>query len=110
MKEDFDLTEFTKQTCCKEFNKLGKLVTNSKQKVFAKRLSITTNGDEQVSYFILFHENKPYDFIGPQSNREPSLSLKLHKVTQSVFDNYLKYLQTKKTLYFTMLNRSYMNA
>lgn len=87
------------------FNKVGKEVSLSDEKVFAK-ITESRNG---ISYYINTHNNQIYDPLGVNANRERYLETKLKKVSKDTFDFYLIYLQTNNSIYLTRANRRFIN-
>lgn len=93
------------------YNKLGLPVSSTKEKHFAQYTSkdIGKNA-RQTKYYILTHNNAPYDPYGPDGHREPYLKLELKSVPKQAFDFYLMYLKTRNSLYITRTQRSYING
>tara|TARA_B100000085_G_C18104640_1_gene334617 strand:- start:212 stop:496 length:285 start_codon:yes stop_codon:yes gene_type:complete len=80
--------------------------TTDEKIAFAKEVDGLEKGS---NYYILTHNNYPYDPQGPDSNREKSLSLKLRPTNESAFSYYTKYLNTRNTLHYTRTLRSFLN-
>jgi hypothetical protein len=93
------------------YNKLGSLIDNDDdQKIFAQSLCISIdNNTKQNKYLVLTYKNQLYDPYGTDSHREKSLELKLKNVNKDTFSYYLRYLQTKNSLYMTRANRSFID-
>ena len=93
----------------KVYNKNGDIANNN-EKVFAREITTTLeNGGTQRKYFIMTYNNTPYDPYGIDSHREKNLELKLKNVNKDTFSYYIKYLQTKNSLYITRANRSFID-
>lgn len=80
--------------------------TEDENKAFAKEIS----GTQQQKYYILTHNNYPYDPQGPDSNREKNLNLKLRATNHIAFIAYTKYLNTRNSVHYTMTTRSFLNG
>lgn len=87
------------------FNKTGKEVSLSEEKVFAKII----DSNSGVSYYVNTYNNQIYDPLGINANRERYLDTKLKKVSKDTFDFYLIYLQTNNSIYLTRANRRFIN-
>lgn len=95
----------------KLYNRFGNEEVQSYQKAFASyEKTVFVNDVSRVVYKVLFLNNSLYDPLGPDSHRESSLELKLQSVNRETFENYLKYLRKKNSLYLTKANRSFINA
>lgn len=93
------------------YNKLGILAESSKEKCFAKHTSKNIGGGKnQTKYYILTHNNVPYDPNGPDSHREAYLKMDMKSVSKQTFDYYIMYLKTRNSLYMTRAQRSYING
>lgn len=88
------------------YNKSGREVATTKEKVFAKKITLE-NGN--ISYLICTHKNQIYDPMGMNSNREKYLDTKFKRVTKDTFDFYMIYLQTNNSIYLTRANRRFIN-
>jgi hypothetical protein len=104
-KEDF-IPEKFEQT----YNRSGQLSEN-KEKVFARYTEVNlSKGEKQQRYFIMTHNNIPYDPYGIDSHRERNLRTSLKTVSRQTFDYYILYLQTRNLLYMTRTQRSFING
>ena len=68
---------------------------------------ITT--DTSVNFFVKTFSGLLYDPYGPYSKRESVLDLKLKKVSQKTFNNYLDYLKTKNLKYLSIAQRGFID-
>lgn len=101
---DNDLSE-------EHYNKLGLPISTQKEKCFARFIiKDVGKGAKQSKYYIMTHNNIPYDPNGPDGHRELYLKLELKSVSKQTFDYYLMYLKTKNSLYMTRTQRSYING
>ena len=92
-------------------NKSGEVTISKNEKVFAKRLSSTTSNEEEINkYYILTHNNMPYDPYGIDSHREKNLNTVLRTTSKQVFDDYITYLKTKNRLYMTKTQRNFIHV
>lgn len=92
------------------YNRSGQLSEN-KEKIFARYTEIVlSKGDKQKRYFIMTHNNVPYDPLGIDSHRERNLRTELKTVSKQTFDYYLLYLKTRNILYMTRAQRSFING
>lgn len=93
------------------YNKLGLPLKSQKEKCFAQyTCKDIGKGAKQNKYYIITHNNLPYDPNGPDGHRELYLKLELKSVSKQTFDYYLMYLKTKNSLYMTRTQRSYING
>jgi hypothetical protein len=93
------------------YNKLGKLISENNEVIFAQMSSIQIdNKSTQNKFLVLVHNNKPYDPYGIDSHRESNLPLVLKAVNKETFTYYLKYLESKNSLYMTRAQRSFINV
>lgn len=99
----FEELEIKKET---DYNKCGKQVATSNEKVFAK---VVVNPKGTESYLICTYNNEIYDPMGINSNRERYLNTKLKLVSKDTFDFYMIYLQTNNSIYLTRANRRFIN-
>lgn len=100
----------TKPAINLSYNKSGSLIHNDDDKTFAQSLAINIDKKTiQNKYLILTYKNQPYDPYGIDSHREKNLELKLKNVNKDTFSYYIKYLQTKNSLYMTRANRSFID-
>lgn len=92
------------------YNQSGNLDSET-TKVFAKSLFIDLGDNKtQKRFFIRTYNNAPFDPNGPEARREIWNRTELKSVSQSTFDLYIKYLNTKNSLYMTRTQRSYING
>ena len=99
---------FTNQTNDQKFNKHGDIVSNDSEKIFAKSTASTThNGETIVKYYVLVHNNIPYDPYGIDSHREKNLQTTLRSTSKQAFEDYITYLKTKNRLYMTRTQRNF---
>lgn len=89
-----------------DYNKNGRQVTTSKEKVYAKSVT-SPNGN--VTYLICTYNNEIYDPMGMNANRERYLDTKLKRVSKDTFDFYMIYLQTNNSIYLTRASRRFIN-
>jgi hypothetical protein len=109
--ESFSKEDFVLKTQEDLFNKFGDTPAGEKDKVFAKYTKATLgNGAFQKKYYVLTHNNAPYDPTGIDSHRESTLNMQLKSVSQTTFDNYVLYLKTKNPIYMTKAQRSFING
>ena len=62
-----------------------------------------------TNYFIKTYAGSLHDPFGPYSKRESTLDLKLKKVSQKIFNNYIEYLRTKNLKYLTSAQRGFID-
>lgn len=92
------------------FDRFGEQTTD-KTKAFAKTLSSTVeNGDDIIKYYVITHNNVPYDPYGIDSHREKNLKTVLRSTSKQVFDDYITYLKTKNRLYMTRTQRNFIHV
>ena len=93
------------------FDDKGNNLTDEKEKVWAKSLSIDLGHDQfQHQYFIRTYNNIPLDPMGPESRRDIWRRTELKPVSQKTFDYYILYLRSKNGLYMTRAQRSFING
>ncbi len=86
-------------------------LTQEDQKIFAKFVDINLGqGKNQKQYYIRTYNNLPFDPIGPESRRDIWRRTELKQVNESAFSFYLRYLQTRNSIYMTKTQRSYING
>lgn len=61
------------------------------------------------SFFVKTYSSMLHDPYGPYSKRESVLDLKLKKVSEKTFNNYIQYLKTKNLKYFSMAQRGFID-
>ena len=83
------------------FNRSGRNLESSKEKVFGK--VVAKNGNSY--YYIRVHQSVPYDPMGTYAKREEYLQTKMEQVSKTTFDFYMLYLQTKNSIYMTKARR-----
>lgn len=106
-----DSTNINKDCSEEHYNKIGLPVVNTKEKCFARFTTKDVGkGAKQSKYYIMTHNNIPYDPNGPDGHRELYLKLELKSVSKQTFDYYIMYLKTKNSLYMTRTQRSYING
>lgn len=88
------------------YNKKG-VATEEEVNVFAKSIDGLEKGS---NYYILTHNNYPYDPYGADSTREKTLALKLRQTNKDAFQCYTKYLNTRNSLHFTLTLRNFLNG
>jgi hypothetical protein len=102
--------DFVTEKLEENYNRSGQLSEN-KEKVFARYTEISLpKGDKQKRYFIMTHNNVPYDPHGIDSHRERNLRTNLKTVSKQTFDYYILYLKTRNLLYMTRTQRSFING
>lgn len=102
--------DFASEKLEKSYNRSGQPSEN-KEKIFARYTEITlSNGEKQKRYFIMTHNNIPYDPHGIDSHRERNLRTSLKTTSKEAFDYYILYLQTRNLLYMTRTQRSFING
>jgi hypothetical protein len=93
------------------FDIKGYPLSDKDEKIFARALSIDIGKNKtQKQFFIRTYNNTPLDPLGPEARREIWIRTELKSVSQKTFDYYIKYLQTKNSLYMTRTQRSYING
>lgn len=87
------------------FDKNAKPTDNEKTG-FAKEV-VCVLGDDMISrqYFVLFDRGQIIDPFGIDSNKSTK-NTKYKKVSEDTFNNYLRYLKTKNSIYFTRARRT----
>lgn len=112
--DSFSKSDFVSNAEHVFFNKSGEEFNpneNLKEKVFGTFTKITLGNDAvQRKYFIVTHNNIPYDPSGIDSHRESTLNLRLKQVSQATFDSYVLYLKTRNPIYMTKAQRSFING
>jgi hypothetical protein len=99
---------FDNQINEQKFNRQGETIKNDSEKVFAKYVNNTThNGENIQKYYVLVHNNIPYDPYGTDSHRERTLQTTLRSTSKQAFDDYITYLKTKNRLYMTRTQRNF---
>jgi hypothetical protein len=95
----------------KIYNKNGDIASNN-EKIFAREIiTALENGGTQRKYFIMTHNNVPYDPYGIDSHREGrNLRIELKTSNKDSLYYYILYLKTRNSLYLTRTNRSFINA
>lgn len=66
----------------------------------------TDNGN---SFRIKTYASSLHDPFGPYSKRESTLDLKLKKVSEKTFKNYVEYLKTKNLKYLSLAQRGFID-
>lgn len=93
------------------FNIKGEIIQEQGEKVFSKALSIDLgNNQTQKKYFVRFFNNTPLDPFGPEARREIWNRTELKQVPPLTFENYNNYLLTRNKLFWTKVNRSFING
>lgn len=87
------------------FNKAGNQTTAQNEKFYAKM--VVKNGI--TAYSIKTYNGQLFDPQGTYSHREHLLETKMDTVSKDTFDFYMVYLSTRKGIYFTKAQRSYLN-
>lgn len=95
-----------KKSKTKHFNKVGALVKTEKEAVYAK---VLTNTSGSITYLIKCFQKQPFDPSGPYKAREKFIETKFEKVSKTVFDYYMMYLQTNNSIYMTKAQRRIIN-
>lgn len=84
------------------FDRHGNATTDKK---YCAEMIIVANNENKINYFIQTYGGTIYDPHGPYGKRESVLDLKLKKVSQKIFNNYIEYLKTKNLKYLTTAQR-----
>ena len=92
------------------YNRKGKPVSNSNDPVFAKAVEYDLGNTTKMRYFAATYAGTLYDPNGPYSNRERRINIELKSVTKNTFLSYVSYLETRKEIFFTKANRSFING
>lgn len=86
----------------KLFGRTGDEISlKDKTKAYAKE--VVSHG--KPTYYLKSYNNAPFDPLGSYANRETLLETTLKKVNREVFDNYLIYLKTHRSIYLTKAQR-----
>lgn len=105
---DQKISKTTKETL---FNLKGEITDDKDEKIFSKSLSIDLDDKKkQHKYFIRFFNNMPLDPFGPEAGREIWNRTELKSVSHLTFENYNNYLLTRNRIFFTKVNRSFING
>ena len=88
-----------------KFNKVGEKTTTENEKFYAKL--VVKNG--VAAYSIKTYNAQLFDPYGMYSTREFGLETKMESVHKDVFDLYMVYLNTRKGIYLTKAQRSFLN-
>lgn len=103
--------KITKDITEKFFDLKGKETNSKDEKIFSKTVSIDLgNKVVQNRYFIRIFNNVPFDPFGPEARREIWNRTDLRQVSQSTFNNYNNYLNTRNRIFLTKTNRSYIDG
>lgn len=109
--EKFDSKDLNKNIAENLFNIKGLPISDGEDKIFAKSLDIDVGKDKiQKKFFIRIYNNTPLDPLGPEARRDIWIRTELRSVSQKTFEYYIKYLQTKNSLYMTRTQRSYIDG
>lgn len=93
------------------FNLKGEETDGTTEKVFSKSLSVDLGNDKvQNKYFIRIFNNMPLDPFGPEAGRQIWNRTSLKQVSQATFEDYNNYLLTRNKIFWTKLNRSFING
>lgn len=93
------------------FNIKGEITDGKDEKVFSKSLSVDLGGNQQQNkYFVRFFNNVPLDPFGPEARREIWNRTELKQVPELTFEHYNNYLLTRNKLFWTKVNRSFING
>jgi hypothetical protein len=90
------------------FNRDGQQIGKDQknQKTYAK--VVAKNG--LTSYYICIHRNNLYNPSSISESRERYQETQLKKVQKDVFDFYMMFLSTKKSIYMTKAQRLFLNG
>lgn len=100
---DIEAKKLSKTYLDKEGNTIDNI--NNKD-VYAKIIYLN---DKEHSYHLRVLENNLYDPLGTYSNRRRFMESTFKKVSKSTFDNYVIYLKTNNSIYFTKAQRGFLN-
>ena len=92
------------------YNKAGNIVVDDKETVYAKCQQVFLRDTVQNQFYVLVANGNLLDPRGTDSHRINTLKKELRKTNKQTFDYYLKYLQSKNTLFLRRAERSYING
>jgi len=79
-------------------------------RTFAKLVQFNLGDKAKERYFVATYLGVLYDPNGSFSNRENRLNIDLKAVSKTTFYSYVDYLKTRKEIYLTKANRSFING
>jgi hypothetical protein len=87
------------------YGRTGQENTGKNEKVYAKVVS----NRGIPAYYIKTFNNELFDPLGIYAKRENMLETKFLRVEKNIFDFYMVYLATNKSIYFTKAQRGLTN-
>jgi|9_EtaG_2_1085328.scaffolds.fasta_scaffold56782_2 hypothetical protein len=108
--ETYNQKSETPESESAEYNKLGDIVESEKETVYAKCQQVFLRDATQNQFYVLVANGNLLDPRGTDSHRINTLKKELRKTNKQTFDYYLKYLQSKNTLFLRRAERSYING
>ena len=107
MADEFDVSDFMRskpdiyETTC--YNKAGQEVQESSVGICAK--TIQNKSSEKLTYYVKHGKGTLFDPWGMYEGREKQVNWKFKKVTDEVFDFYMRYLKTRNTNFLAQAER-----
>ena len=94
----------------KRYNAFGQSVSSEDDAVYAEYKAINLGERVQKKFFVLTSNGTLFDPRGTDSHRTNTIRKELKSTSKQTFDYYVKYLQTKNTLYMRRAERSFVNG
>lgn len=108
--ENYTSQDDQKKSEIKSYNKFGEVIINKADVVYAEYKAIDLGERIQKKFFVLTSNGNLFDPRGTDSHRSNSIRTELKSTSKQTFDYYVKYLQTKNTLFMRRAERSFING
>jgi hypothetical protein len=108
--ENYTSKDAKKDTETKSYNAFGQSVSDDSDTVYAEYKAIDIGERVQKKFFVLTSNGTLFDPRGTDSHRANQIRKELKSTSKQTFDYYVKYLQTKNTLFMRRAERSFING
>tara|TARA_B100000902_G_scaffold284953_1_gene270962 strand:- start:11920 stop:12258 length:339 start_codon:yes stop_codon:yes gene_type:complete len=108
--ENYTSKHDNKNSDKKSYNAFGESVTDTEDIVYAEYKAIDLGERVQKKFFVLTSNGTLFDPRGTDSHRANKIRKELKSTSKQTFDYYIKYLQTKNTLFMRRAERSFING
>lgn len=108
--ENYKLTDDKKPSLTASYNKIGGVIENETDIVYAKCQEINLHGSLQKKFYVLTSNGALFDPNGIDSHRQKNIRTELRSTSKQVFEYYLDYLQTKNPIFLRRAERGFING
>jgi hypothetical protein len=91
------------------YDKAGKACPEDKSVAKVVQIASEDNDDVTITYHVKHGRGQLFDPYGIDMNKTNAFDFQFKKVDKNIYDDYYKYLTTRREYYLTTARRAYIN-